>query len=355
MDSVAVTPLIDGVPYVGVSRGGLVESVHRVAVCAVDRNGEAVMTLGAVDVPVYLRSTAKPFIAAAAVAEGVADRFGLTSREIAVMAASHNGEPAHVEAVRSILHKAGIAERALRCGPHAPYDPAAAQTLVRDGIAFSAIHNNCSGKHAGILALSALLGAELDAYLEPAHPAQQRILTLCARLCSLPLSGLPLGVDGCGIPVFATPLRNAALAFSRLATLEGIAPADARALRVVRDAMIANPFYVAGTGEFDTALTRVAAGRMAVKSGAEGVCGIADLAGGTGVVLKVIDGAARACPPAAMAAIRRLGLLDDTALGELEPFARPPVVNRAGRTVGSILPLAPPGAANGASASNPGA
>lgn len=351
MDALALAPLIDGVPYVGVSRGQIVESVHRVAACAVNHKGDAILTLGAVDAPVYLRSTAKPFIAAAAIAEGVGERFGLSPAEIAVMAASHNGEPAHVEAVRSILQKAGIPESALRCGPHAPYDPAAALALVRDGIAFTAIHNNCSGKHAGILALSVLLGADLGGYLEPTHPAQQRILALCARLCELPISGLSLGIDGCGIPVFATPLRNAALAFARLATLDGIEPDDARALRVVRDAMIANPFYVAGTGEFDTALMRVAAGRIAVKSGAEGVCGIAAVASGIGVVLKVVDGAARACSPAAMAAIRELGLLDGSALDELAPFANPPVVNRAGRTVGSILPLT--GAANAASASKP--
>lgn len=347
MDAVALAPLIDGVAYVGVSRGPIVESVHRVAACAVDREGTAVLTIGSVDVPVYLRSTAKPFIAAAAVASGVVERFGLSSAEIAVMAASHNGEPRHVDAVRSILRKAGIEESALRCGPHAPYDPSAAIALMRDGIAYTAIHNNCSGKHAGILALCALLGADIEGYLEPAHPAQQRILALCARLCGSPLSGLPLGVDGCGIPVFATPLRNAALAFSRFATLAGIDDDDARALRVVREAMIANPFYIAGTGEFDTALMQVAAGRIAVKSGAEGVCGIADVASGTGLVLKVVDGAARACAPAAMAAIRHLGLLPAAKLDELEPFARPPVVNRAGRIVGSIVPLPPPDAANG--------
>lgn len=351
MDAPALVPraaLIDGVPYVGATRGPIVESVHRVAVCAVDRSGRTAYAVGAVDVPVYLRSTAKPFIAAAAVDAGVVERFGLTPPEIAVMAASHNGEPAHVDAVRSILRKAGIAESALRCGPHAPYDPVAAAALVRDGVPFSAIHNNCSGKHAGILAMSALLGAELDGYLEPAHPAQQRILALCARLCGLPLSGLPLGVDGCGIPVFATPLRNAALAFSRLATLDGIEPADARALKVVRDAMIANPFYVAGTDEFDTALMRVAGGCIAVKSGAEGVCGIAGVDAGLGLALKVVDGAARACPPAAMAAVARLGLLDAPALEELEPFARPPIVNRAGRTVGELVPLDASGTATGA-------
>ena len=165
------------------------------------------------------------------------------------MAASHNGEPFHVNAVRSILAKIGLPESALACGPHAPYDPASASALARDGIAFSAIHNNCSGKHAGILALCQLLGADAASYLEIGNPAERHVLALCARLCGQPVDGLQLGIDGCGIPVFATPLRNAALAFSRLATLEGLDERDARALRVVRDAMVAFPQYVAGTGE----------------------------------------------------------------------------------------------------------
>lgn len=340
MDAVTVAPLLDGDPYVGVMRGRSIESVHRVAACAVGTEGRVVFAIGSIDVPVYLRSTAKPFIAAAAVREGVAERYGLEPHEIALMAASHNGEPFHVNAVRSILAKIGLPESALACGPHAPYDPASASALARDGIAFSAIHNNCSGKHAGILALCQLLGADAASYLEIGNPAERHVLALCARLCGQPVDGLQLGIDGCGIPVFATPLRNAALAFSRLATLEGLDERDARALRVVRDAMVAFPQYVAGTGEFDTALMRAAGGRIAAKSGAEGVHGLADIATGTGLVLKVVNGAARACAPAALAAIRQLRLLDEAALAGLESFARPAVYNRAGTRVGSILPLA---------------
>lgn len=342
MDAVAVKPLLDGEPFVGVSRGNGIESVHRIAACAVDRDGRVAFSMGATDVPVYLRSTAKPFIAAAAVREGVVERFSLEPREVAVMAASHNGEPFHIEAVRSILDKIGITEAALACGAHPPYDSVSAQALTLGGIPYTAIHNNCSGKHAGILALAKLLESDVGTYLEPDNLAERRILEFCARLCGQSVGDFELGIDGCGIPVFATPLRNAALAFSRFATLRGIPDADdVRALRVVREAMIAFPQYVAGTGEFDTALIRAANGRIAAKSGAEGVHGLADVATGTGLVLKVVDGSSRACAPAALAIARELRLLDARTLADLDAFARPEVINRAGRRVGSIrtLPL----------------
>lgn len=321
---------------VEVTRGEIVESVHRVAACASDDRGNVVLERGAIDVPVYLRSTAKPFIAAAAVRAGVVERFGFDTHEIALMAASHNGEPFHIAAVASMLRKIGVSESALQCGPHPPYDAASAEALARDGVAFTPIHNNCSGKHAGIIALSVLLGADVANYRDPASPAQRLILQLCARACGVPVDALPLGIDGCGIPVFAVPLRNAALAFARLATLHGLDDGDARSLQVVREAMMAAPEYVAGTGEFDTALMRAARGGIVAKSGAEGVHGLAHLPSGTGLVLKVVDGAARAVQPATMELARRLDILDGTATRELEPFAIVPVRNRAGVRTGTI-------------------
>lgn len=333
------TQLLDGEPFVAVTRGNGTESVHRVAACACDDRGTLLAAMGTIDVPVFLRSTAKPFIAAAAVAAGVVERFGFEPHEIALMAASHNGEPFHITTVRSMLRKAGISEAALACGPHAPYHAPSAEALARDNIAFSAIHNNCSGKHAGILALSAVLDADLGTYRDPTHPAQRRILELCARACGMNVSEFNLGVDGCGIPVFAVPLRRAALAFARLASLRGIEDRDAAALRVVREAMVANPLYVAGTGDFDSALIERGHGSIVAKSGAEGVHGLAHLPSGTGLVLKVVDGAARAVPAAALALARRVNLLDAPSLTELDSFSRAPVLNRAGLNVGTIRAL----------------
>jgi L-asparaginase II len=328
--------LLQGEPVVEVLRGPLVESVHSVAACAVNDGGEVLFSLGTVDVPVYLRSTAKPFIAATSIQHGVVERFGFEAREIAVIAASHSGEPFHVEAVRSILKKIGMDESALKCGAHAPYNPQAAKELERRRIKPSAVHNNCSGKHAGILALCKVLGADPATYLEASNPAEQEILKFCARLSDENAATLPLGVDGCGIPVYATPLRNAALSFARFATLRGIDERDARALGVVRSAMMAYPEYVSGTKEFDTELMRADSGNIACKGGAEGVHGTAVIDRGIGLVIKVVDGTSRARGPAVVESLGRLGVLSERQRTNLAEFAHPIVYNRAGRTVGSI-------------------
>jgi L-asparaginase II len=321
---------------VNVTRGPLVESVHRVAACAVDASGRVALATGDVDVPVFIRSAAKPFIAAEVVASGAADRFGFGDEDLAVMAASHNGEPAHVARVRDILQRIGLPESALLCGAHAPaYDPAAA-ALAAAGEAPSAIHNNCSGKHAGILALCVALGFDPAGYLAPEHPAQRRILAFCARMIDEDPARLKIGVDGCGIPIFATPLRNAARAFARLATLEALDGADARNLGRVRAAMAAHPWFVAGTGRLDTALMEATGGRIVCKAGAEGVHGDALRRERLGLVVKVVDGARRAAAPAVIALLRELGALEAEELTQLSDFATPAVHNVAGRIVGRI-------------------
>ena len=313
------------------------ESIHDVALCAVDARGETLLAYGDVeDFPVFLRSSAKPFIAATVIAAGARERFGLEPREIAVMAGSHGGQPFHVEAVQSILRKIDMPESALQCGTHAPYNAAAALELERAGVAPSVLHNNCSGKHAGILALCKIMGADPQTYLDASNPAEVRILDFCARVSGLAVSEMPIGVDGCGIPVYALPLRNAALSFMRLATLEGVSGEDAAALAVVRDAMIAFPEYVSGTGEFDARLMQAGGGAIVSKAGAEGVQAAGVLEQGIGVVCKVLDGAARARGPAFLVALRRLGLLSQAQLTKLADLEHGIVYNRAGRAVGDI-------------------
>lgn len=321
---------------VDVTRGGLVESFHHVAACAIDGRRNVIFAAGDIESPVFLRSSAKPFIAAAAIAAGARERFGLEPREIAVMAASHTGQAFHVDAVRSILRKIGMSESALQCGVHEPYNAEAAKQLREAGIAPSPVHNNCSGKHAGILALCELVGADPATYLEVSNPAQQRILEVCARASDQRVEDFVLGVDGCGIPVYATPLRNAAISFMRLATLSDLPDEDAAALRIVRDAMIAHPEYVSGTGEFDTRLMSEGAGSVACKGGAEGVHGSAFIGAGVGLVCKVLDGASRGRAPAVLSAIRQLGLLDEAAMTHLADMEQPIVYNRAGRAVGEV-------------------
>ncbi len=310
--------------------------MHRVAACATDDSGRVLLAVGDIDAPVFLRSSAKPLIAAAVIAAGAREAFGLSQSEIAVMAASHVGEPFHIEAVASILGKIGASIDDLQCGTHLPYNEAASHALQRAGLAPSALYNNCSGKHAGILALCKLVGADPATYLDATNPVQRDILAFCARMSGDDPSRWPVGIDGCGIPVYATPLRRAALAFARFATLHGVTDADAAALGIVRDAMIAFPDYVSGTGEFDAALMRAGAGAIASKSGAEGVHVVSAVPQGIGLATKVIDGASRGRAPSTIAALRALGLLDPAQVTKLASFARPVLYNRAGRVVGEI-------------------
>jgi L-asparaginase II len=331
--------MLAGVPFVGVTRGERLESIHAVAACAADAAGNILLALGSIDEPVFLRSSAKPFITAAGVRAGTVERFGFEARELCVMSASHNGEPFHVDAVRGILAKIGATVNDLQCGTHAPsYAPAAAALAAR-GEAASALHNNCSGKHAGILALARVLGAPLEGYLDPQHPAQRAILTFCERVSDDVFTSATLGVDGCGIPVYATSLRNAARSFARLASLEALEPDDAAALARVRAAIVAEPEYIGGTRRFDTDLIRAGNGRIVAKGGAEAVHASALLDGGIGLVLKVIDGAPRAAPPAAVALLRQLGALDDAQLQLLAAYARAGVTNHAGTPVGEVAAL----------------
>jgi L-asparaginase II len=321
---------------VEVTRGEAVESVHHVAACAVDAKGDAIFAAGAVDVPVYLRSAAKPFIAAAALEAGVGEAFGLDPREIAVMAASHAGEPIHVQAVLSILGKIGMDVSALQCGVHFPYDERAANALRRAGAEPSALHNNCSGKHAGILALCKVLGADPTTYLSASNPAQRYILKFCARVSDDDAATWPIGIDGCGIPVYATSLRHAAHSFARLASLCGLRDSDAEALRKVRDAMLAHPLYVAGSGQLDTELMIAGEGEIVSKAGAEGIHGVGVVSQEYGYVSKVLDGNSRARGPSTVAVLRHLGVLDEQKAAVLAAFARPAVYNRAGHAVGEI-------------------
>ena len=251
-----------GVSAVAVRRGGRVESVHAVAACAADVDGAIVLRIGTVQTPVFLRSSAKPFIAAASVRAGVLERFGFGERELAVMCASHNGEPAHVELIASMLERIGATVDDLGCGTHPPsYEPAAAALAAR-GERPTQLHNNCSGKHAGILALAKVLGAPFAGYLDASHPAQRAIIALCERVSDDVFEGDKLAVDGCGIPVYATTLHKAAVSFARFATLRGLEDADAAALARVGAAMAAEPWFVAGTDRFDTDLIRASRGRI---------------------------------------------------------------------------------------------
>ena len=281
---------------------------------------------------VYLRSSAKPFQALPLLFSGAADALGLTDEELAVVCGSHNAEPRHLAAVRSILRKAGLSEENLQNGAHPPMHAPSAASLARSGEPPRAIHGNCSGKHAGMLALSVHAGWDPHGYRDPEGPLQKLVLHTVATVCGVEPDAVRRAGDGCGVPVFALPLGNLALGFARLAA-GGADPLDDelnRAMQRVRDAMRAHPAMIAGTGRFDTKLME--ATDLVAKGGAEGVfaCGSPE---GWGLALKISDGGGRAVAPAALATLARRGVEVPVEM------ARFSVNDLRGETVGEITPL----------------
>lgn len=316
---------------VDVYRGEHVESRHEVdvALCAAG----AARGFGDASASVFLRSAAKPFQAAAVVRSGAVDRFAIPEDELALIAASHSGEEMHTERVNRLLSRLGLDPSALSCGAHPPFH---AETAARIGRGFTALHHNCSGKHAGMLALALHLGVSPVSYLDPEGPVQQAMQETIAAACGLRREQVAAAIDGCGTTTFAVPLRAAAHAFSLLARPER-APADLREpIARVAQAMVRHPQLVAGSERFDTRLMQATCGRLLAKAGAEGVQGVADRDRGLGLCLKVRDGGARAVAPAALEVLRRSGCLDASALASLEDQWRPRLANLAGKPVGRV-------------------
>jgi L-asparaginase II len=209
-------------PTVLVIRGDYVESRHRVAYALVSSTGHVLAHAGDVEEPVFMRSSAKPLVCAAIVASGAADKFNFTLKEVAIIAGSHSGEPHHVETVRGILQKIGLDESALRCGAHPPFYEPSALALTAAGEQPRQVHNNCSGKHAGMLALAVYHGLPVENYIARDHPVQVEILEGCANMLGVRPETMPIAVDGCGTPVIAVPLRVGATLYAKLSNPESL-------------------------------------------------------------------------------------------------------------------------------------
>jgi L-asparaginase II len=278
---------------VEVLRGKTVESRHAGAVAIADADGRLVLALGDVERPVFPRSAVKAMQAIPLVESGAADAFGLGDEELAVACASHSGDLVHVEAVRSLIAKAGLDESHLACGAHWPVSDKAMRELMRSARAPQAIHNNCSGKHAGMLAAAVHLGFEPRGYERPEHPLQVLIRGIISETCGIALARDGMGVDGCSVPTWPLPLAALARGFARLGTGEDLPPARAAAARRLRAACFAKPVLVAGEGRFDTIAMRELAPDLFVKGGAEGVHCAALPGLGLGIALKIDDGAKR--------------------------------------------------------------
>jgi len=331
-------------PLVEVRRGGITESRHRGHVLAVEPDGKVIAQLGVAETVTFLRSSAKPFQAMPLLTSGAAEAFGFTDREVAMACASHNGEPIHTELVASMLQKIGLGPEALKCGVHEPYSVAAAQELRERGEQPTVLHNNCSGKHAGMLAVARHLGAATETYNQAEHPVQLAIGKAVAQFSGVPIEDLAVGIDGCAVPVFGITVKAMALAYARLVAPlpsfdEETRNACARIVRV----MSSYPELIGGTTDrLDTEIMRAAPGLLISKVGAEGVYTAGVLPSGQwprglGLALKIEDGDdKRARPTVVIEALRQLGVLHDESLEAVARYAFFPILNRPGDLVGEV-------------------
>jgi L-asparaginase II len=331
-----------------VFRGTRVESAHRGSIAVADDTGAVLAGCGDWGAPVFARSAAKPFQAMPLLAGGGDRKFRLGDPEIALLCGSHGGEPRHVKVAMRILRRGGFGVEDLRCGADAPTHDGAAREIARAGRAPTRLHNNCSGKHAGLLLSCRLLGLSPENYTDPGHPLQRKIRSLLAGYAGLPEAEISAAVDGCSAPAFRLPLSGLAVAYARLAAarLEGEErPASSARSRLWR-AMTRRPEMVAGEGRFTTDFIAAGRGRWIGKEGSEGVYAMAlrPAAGrgrAIGIALKIEDGSARPRDAVALRILDRLGELPVEVRRALASYAEPVIRNAAGLEIGRIEADAP--------------
>jgi len=329
-------------PVIAVAlRGDRLESAHRGAGTVVDASGAIVTSFGDIERPVYPRSAIKALQALPLVESGAADRLGLSAKEIALACASHAGEEDHVATARAMLAKAGRDESVLECGAHWPLGEAAARALARSGKTPTALHNNCSGKHAGFVCLACAEGVDPRGYVAHYHPVQREVAGAIAEVTHARLTEETRGVDGCSIPTYAIPLRALAFGFARFVTGEGLSKGRATAAARIRAAVAANPATVAGAGRFDTEIMTILGARAFTKTGAEGVFCAALPDAGFGIAVKVDDGGARAAQVAIAALMQRFGGFEEDVRARLAHFVAPRLVNWNGVETGFLRPAGP--------------
>ncbi|MBA4782752.1 MAG: asparaginase [Rhizobiales bacterium] len=328
---------MDNPVLVEVTRGEAVESAHRGAIAIVDADGHALVSIGDTARPVFPRSATKPLQALYLAESGALDHYGLGTRELALACASHNGEPFQVDGVVKMLSCAGLTPVCLECGSQWPKraDDRAAMVLADE--LPGAVHNNCSGKHAGFVCAARHLGEKVEGYVHPDHPVQRELKATLESLCDFRIDHPGLaGTDGCSIPTYAVPLQNMAHGFARFAAATSMGRARDNAARAIFDACTSHPEMVAGTGRFDTEMMQAFGNRVLLKTGAEGVYAGMIPSLGLGVALKCEDGGTRASETM-MAAVLAALFEDGSTL--LAGRLKPPLKNRNGWTVGTVRPV----------------
>ena len=314
-----------------IMRGDFIESMHVAYAVVVDGAGKIVRNWGDPNYLTCIRSSLKPFQASASIVAGATDAAGFTSAELALMCASHNGEDIHVKTAQSMLEKLGYDISYYECGSHAPYNKKSKNELIKQSQKPTTLHNNCSGKHAGMLCLAKHLDADPKGYTHVNHPVQQAIMKQVRTYSEL--NDFPLEVDGCSAPVPFMPLYHIALMYQKFASGKN------DELNILYDAMVSNPMMVAGTDRFDTDFITAMAGRAVTKVGGEAVRGLSirkKNGNVYGIALKVLDGNQRCSSIAMMNVLKKIDLLSNDELSKLNMYSKITLKNHRSLNVGSI-------------------
>ena len=319
------------------TRGNDVESLHRVHAAVIDADGSVIGGAREMDFNTHWRSCAKPFQVMPLLKTGAFDDLAWGNDELALAVASHGGEPEHVAIATRMLADLGLEEGDLACGPHDPMAVRGQKILRESGARATRLHNNCSGKHAAMLARAHIAGWKTAGYEKSDHPVQQSCLESVAEWAGMDAREIGQAVDGCGVVEFSTPLMSMAKAWARFAT--AIQDEDAHPKRI-HGAVRERPFLFGGSDRFDSILVEETEGRVMTKVGAEGVHAAAIPERGIGFVIKVEDGSQRAQFPAVLRMLQYLDALPETLPASLEEFRRRAIRNTRGEWVGEVRPIA---------------
>lgn len=324
---------------VEVTRNGMIESVHDGNVAVVRSDGSLVCYFGDPDQTCYFRSSGKPLILLSHLTKGIYEAFGLTLKELAIMASSHSGGQQHIETLKSVAAKIGVGEDDLNCGIREPYGLNEKFELYGTGLRPSQWHNNCSGKHLGFIAACKVMGWSTENYWEITHPIQRDVLACIAEFTDIPEDKIHLGIDGCGVPVFGVPLKRMALAYARLFDTTFAGGKYKEAQELLYSAVKQYPEMIAGSGRLDTELIRCTRGELFGKMGADGVFCVHSRRLGIGIAVKIQDGSVRAVDPVVMETLKQTGVLEEEQLQRLNHFHYPPVITWTGKNTGLINPV----------------
>ena len=322
-----------------VYRGDTVEAIHHASIAVVDAGGKLSHYLGDPNHIIMSRSAIKPFQALPLILSGAADNYGFTAEQLSIICGSHNGTNEHRELVVSILDRAVCGPGDLQCGVHLPIFMRIAESYPGNGEDKDPVRHNCSGKHAGFLALAKYLGEDIGEYLNPEKKTQQAVQKAVAEITEYPQEEMRVSVDGCSAPNFSLPLFNLALGFKKLACAQGSSPEASMALARIKTAMTEYPEMFSGEGRFDLDLMRSFPGNVVCKVGAEALQGIGFSDPPLGIAVKIHDGNSRALWPVCVEVLKQLGMIAKGGdFSYLKRYESPSVRNARGLVTGQITP-----------------